>query len=38
MRKSVFCLLAALLIVALPLSALAGTQVFKAKDMDVDYW
>jgi hypothetical protein len=38
MRKVVFYLFAALLVVGLPLSALAGTQVFKAKDMDVDYW
>ena len=38
MKKGLFFLFAALLVVALPLSALAGTQVFKAKDMDVDYW
>jgi hypothetical protein len=38
MRKVVFCLFAALLVVGLPLSALAGTQVFSAKDMDVDFW
>jgi hypothetical protein len=38
MKKGVFCLFAALLVVGLPLGALAGTQVFKAKDMDVDYW
>jgi hypothetical protein len=38
MRKGLFFLFAALLVVGLPLSALAGTQVFKAKDMDVDYW
>jgi hypothetical protein len=38
MRKSVLYLFAALLVVGLPLSAMAGTQVFKAKDMDVDYW
>ncbi len=38
MKKGLFFLLAALLVVALPLSALAGTQVFKAKDLDVDYW
>lgn len=40
MRKGLFFLFAALLIVGLPLSSAlaAGTQVFKAKDMDVDYW
>jgi hypothetical protein len=38
MKKGLFFLFAALLVVALPLNALAGTQVFKAKDMDVDYW
>jgi hypothetical protein len=38
MRKVVFYFFAALLVVALPLSAMAGTQVFKAKDMDLDYW
>ena len=38
MKKGLFFLFAALLVVGLPLSALAGTQVFKAKDMDVDYW
>jgi hypothetical protein len=38
MRKGLVFLFAALLVVVLPLSALAGTQVFKAKDMDVDYW
>ena len=32
MRKSVFCLLAALLVVGLPLSALAGTQVYRVTD------
>lgn len=38
MKKGLFFLVAALLVVGLPLSALAGTQVFKAKDMEVDYW
>ncbi|HET6490185.1 MAG TPA: hypothetical protein VFG28_10510 [Syntrophales bacterium] len=38
MKKGVFFLFAALLVVAIPLGAMAGTQVFKAKDMDVDYW
>ena len=38
MKKGLVFLFAALLVVGLPLSALAGTQVFKAKDLDVDYW
>lgn len=38
MKKGLYFLFAALLVVGLPLSAMAGTQVFKAKDMDVDYW
>jgi hypothetical protein len=38
MKKVGLILIAALLVVALPLSAMAGTQIYKAKDMDVDLW
>ena len=38
MKKGLIYLVAALLVVGIPLGALAGTQVFKAKDLDVDYW
>ena len=38
MKKVLLYLIAALLVVGIPLGALAGTQVFKATDKDVDYW
>ena len=37
MRKGLFFLFAALLVVGLPLSALAGTQVYHFKDEPVDF-
>jgi hypothetical protein len=38
MKKVVWVLFAALLVVALPLSAMAKTEVYNFKDMDVDLW
>lgn len=38
MKKGLVFLFAALLVVSLPLSAMAGTQIYKAKDLDVDFW
>lgn len=38
MRKGLLFVVAALLVVALPLSASAGTQIYKAQDREVDLW
>ena len=38
MKKGLYCLVAALLVVGLPLSALAGTEVYKVKDAQYTLW